>query len=252
MPSSKINYNEEWYNGFASSYRGYRNGVVTGVRVRIPYVLQSLIYAFLYYDKKPYRDRVSFVLKQMFYHARNLGCYVAIYKTVCLLLRKCGIQNGLESIIAGFIGGSTAFGGSSGVSGAVNYQLVLYLFARGMEGALGIAAEKNVLPPSLDIRTPNGFRIFAGISLALMLYITEYWPNVLKPGFMSTMTYLYHDSNSGLLGTSKRFTLIVFIVSASLLFGDAIGIQRIQSSNLMKEMENVIQWLGNLLLGKTK
>jgi hypothetical protein len=33
--------------------------------------------------------------------------------------------------------------------------------------------------------------------LALILYLTEYQPDMLKSGFMSTMTNLYHESNGG-------------------------------------------------------
>ena len=213
-----------------------------------------MIYALLYYHKKPYRDRVSFVLKQMFYHARNLGSYVFIYKTVCWICRELfGIRNGVESWIAGMIGGSAAFGESSGVSGAVNYQIVLYLFARGLEAVLNLAAEKQILPKTMDIRTPTGFRLFAGFSLALILYMTEYWPTMLKPGFVGTMDFLYTESNGGsLLGSSKRFTLIVFLISASLLIGDALGVNELKLSTMTKQMEGAVQWIGNLLLGAAK
>jgi hypothetical protein len=47
--------------------------------------------------------------------------------------------------------------------------------------------------------SPFGFRVLAGFSLALILYLTEYQPDMLKPGFMSTMTNLYHESNGGAL-----------------------------------------------------
>lgn len=81
-----------------------------------------------------------------------------------------------------------------------------------------LAAERKVIPASLDTRyapsptlvastyallttfghrTEFGFRCFAGFSLALILYMTEYHPNHLQKGFMSTMTNLYYESNSG-------------------------------------------------------
>lgn len=39
--------------------------------------------------------------------------------------------------------------------------------------------------------------MFAGFSLALILYMTEYHPHHLQKGFMGTMTNLYYESNSG-------------------------------------------------------
>jgi Tim17/Tim22/Tim23/Pmp24 family len=74
------------------------------------------------------------VLKQLVAHGRNLGLFVLIYKLICSFLRYYGMRTGLESWIAGFVGGYYGFGDSSGVRGAVNKQVVLYLFARGLHG----------------------------------------------------------------------------------------------------------------------
>lgn len=53
-----------------------------------------------------------------------------IYKGICWICRSIGIKGGVESWIAGFIGGFIGFGDSKGVSGSVNNQICLYLFAR--------------------------------------------------------------------------------------------------------------------------
>ncbi len=76
------------------------------------------------------KDRLKFVIKQMFVHGKNLGSFVCIYKAICCLCRNMGWDGGSESLVAGFIGGFTAFGESKGISGAVNLQIVLYLFSR--------------------------------------------------------------------------------------------------------------------------
>lgn len=47
------------------------------------------------------------------------------------------------------------------------------------------------------VRSSFGFRCFAGFSLALILYMTEYQSDMLNPGFMSTMNNLYYESESG-------------------------------------------------------
>jgi peroxisomal membrane protein 4 len=116
------------------------------------------------------------------------------------------------------IGGYIAFGESSGISGSVNNQIVLYLFARGVEGAIRSFASRGYIPSSMDVRSPQGFRLFAGFSLALILYLTEYEPESLKSGFVSTMDELYYDSNSGPMQPPPRFVIPVAIVSFSKFF----------------------------------
>ena len=146
----------------------------------------------------------------------NVGVFVCIYKTICFILRHFGVRGGVECWIAGFIGGYIGFGESKGVSGAVNNQIVLYLFARGIEGMARSFVKRGILPQSLDIKSPGGFRIFAGFSLALILYMTDYEADMLRTGFMSTMNNLDYESNSGRLAPPTNFTPIVLIVLVSL------------------------------------
>mmetsp|Transcript_8063 Transcript_8063/g.24989 ORF Transcript_8063/g.24989 Transcript_8063/m.24989 type:complete len:242 (-) Transcript_8063:179-904(-) len=178
-----------------SALRGLRNAIVCGARIRTPYVMQTAIYVLLYRDRSSVR-RLQFVLKQLVAHGRNLGLFVLIYKLICSFLRHFGMRTGLESWIAGFIGGYYGFGDSSGVRGAVNKQVVLYLFARGLHGLMLSAVNRGLLSPSADVTKPMGFRVLAGFSLALILYLTEHEPETLQPSFMRTMTNLYHESDS--------------------------------------------------------
>ena len=128
-----------------------------------------------------------------------------------------GISGGVESWIGGFVGGYYGFGESKGVSGAVNNQIVLYLFARGVEGILRSGARRGVLPPYFDVRSETGFRLFAGFSLALILYLTEYEPSNLRPGFAETMDFIYYDSNKGPLSPQLQYSPFVYIIYLSLL-----------------------------------
>jgi len=201
--------------------RGYRNGIVSGVRIRLPYVIQALVYAILY-RQPAYNARVKFVIKQMFQHGRNLGLFVGIYKTICYILRQYfGVSGGLESWIAGFVGGFFAFGDSKGLSGSVNNQIVLYLFARGMMGLMLSAVKRGYVAKGgpLDVKSRIGFRVLAGFSLALILYLTEYEPDTLRKSFMSTMNFLYYDSegsNQPLL-PPNQFIPFVIVVTMSCL-----------------------------------
>ena len=87
------------------------------------------------------------------------------------------------------------FGESKGVSGAVNNQIVLYLFARGIEGLIRSGVRRGIVPSYFDVRSESGFRLLAGFSLALILYLTEYEPTNLRGGFVETMNFIYYDSN---------------------------------------------------------
>eukprot|EP00761_Pharyngomonas_kirbyi_P002799 gb/GECH01002803.1/.p1 GENE.gb/GECH01002803.1/~~gb/GECH01002803.1/.p1 ORF type:complete len:252 (+),score=37.77 gb/GECH01002803.1/:1-756(+) len=197
-------------SALAAVTRGFEHGVMTGVRIRVPYIFHAIISDLLFAGKfsvASVKKRVIFVLKQTLHHARNLGLFVFIYKSLCFLLRRYAhIQGGPDSLLAGFIGGAVAFGDTGGISGFVNKQLVLYLLARAVHGLTASAAthlaasspapstSTSAVEKWLDPRNPNGFRIFAGLTLALTLTLTEYRSDLLSGSFMRTMTFLYHDS----------------------------------------------------------
>jgi len=232
-----INKHSHWdIQCILSAIRGYRNGIITATRLRIPYIFQAVIYAVLYREGG-LKERIKFVIKQLLFHGRNLAIYVGMYKSICCLLRNLGISGGIESLIAGFIGGYTAFGESKGVSGSVNNQLVLYLFARSVTGLIQSAVNRSVVPSYTSIQTPQGFRVFAGITLALALYLTEYEPETLSSGFMSTMKFLYHKSDhpAPLVGKDERkFAPIIALITVSLL--GFVGVESLSLENILSRL----------------
>jgi len=234
MPFHAINKHTKWDpQCILAAVRGFRNGVITGVRVRLPYIFQAVVYAALFREGNVV-ERLKFILKQMLFHGRNLGMFVGIYKSLCCLMRNMGIDNGIESLIAGFIGGSFAFGESSGVSGSVNNQIVLYLFARSIQGLVQSAVNRAVVPSYMSIATPAGFRVFAGITLALALYLTEHEPETLSSGFMSTMHFLYHKSDPPqplVPRADRNFTPFIIIVFLS-VFG-FLGVEPLSMQNII-------------------
>lgn len=198
---------------------GFRNGFLTGVRIRMPYVIQNLIYLAVYRDPAT-AGRLRATFKAAFHHGRNLALYVLVHKLVCHVLRKYAhVHNGSETLVAGFLGGFTAFGESAGASGAVNYQLTLYLFVRAIMGYLTKLAGDHRLPDALNVARPLGFRVFAGVALATSLYMTEHQPQSMQKGFMSTMHYLYYDSDDPRQSffPQPRFWPIYAVVLLSLL-----------------------------------
>ncbi|EFC45328.1 predicted protein [Naegleria gruberi] len=226
--------------GLKSAYRGYRNAIVTGVKIRIPYILQSVIYALIFQTPSEIK-KVRFVIKQMFHHSKNLASFVAIYKLITYICRNyLNVRNGLDALLAGFVGGSIAFGESKGISGAVNNQIVLYLFARGIDGGLKALATKGYIPEIMDISTPNGFRLFAGFSLALVLYLTDHQPRALKSGFMSTMKYLYHESNDGTMSVPINFAPFVTFITICLLLG--YWFPQFRLENVLQRVDDAMTW----------
>jgi peroxisomal membrane protein 4 len=174
LPDHLANKHPIWDpNWIVSAARGFRNGIVIGARSRLPYLFQAAAYVLVYSDDG-LKDRLRSVVKMMFVHGYNLGSFVVIYKTICAALRSVNINGGIESLIAGFIGGYHAFGESKGMSGTVNTQLVLYLLARAVQGTVQKGVQQKLLPSYLDWGNPTGFRVWAGITLALALYHTEY------------------------------------------------------------------------------
>jgi len=232
-----INKHNHWdIQCLLSAIRGYRNGIITATRLRLPYIYQALINAILYREGG-LKEKMKFVIKQLFFHSRNLAMYVGIYKSVCCVFRSIGISGGIESLIAGFIGGYTAFGDTKGISGTVNNQLVLYLFARSITGLIQSAVNRGVIPTTASTQSPQGFRVFAGITLAMALYLTEYEPETLSSGFMTTMKFLYHKSDhpAPLIGKAERnFAPIIALITLS-LFG-FLGFESLSLENILTRL----------------
>jgi len=135
----------------------------------------------------------------MLWHCQNLSVFVAIYKAICSILRKSGIRGGVDALVAGGVGGWFAFGASTGVSGAVNQQINLYLFARGVEGLLRALCRRfaGSIPEFMDMRKPLGFRVLTASTIAVSMCMMDYEPSSLREGLVQAMRSIYHESNSG-------------------------------------------------------
>ncbi|MDP2435433.1 MAG: hypothetical protein Q8P67_06805 [archaeon] len=202
----------EW---IVCALRGLRNAIITGAQIRLPYILQAAAFLAIYRTPSDL-NRVKFTLKQALTHGRDLGLFVLIYKSICSILRHHGVRDGSESWIAGMIGGCVGFGDSEGIRGSVNFQIVLYLLSRGIVGFLKGKVADGALPPQCDISKGASFRLLAGFSLALILYLTEHRPETLQTGFMNTMTFIYHHADSKPNLPPLPFLLPVVIVFAAI------------------------------------
>lgn len=68
----------------------------------------------------------------------------------------------------------------------------MYLLSRILFALCRLAVEKGYIPkPKRD-----PFPLFAMLVWGIVLWLFEYHPHTLQPSLQSSMTYLYHDSNT--------------------------------------------------------
>ena len=106
-----------------SSLRGLRNGLYYGGKIRF---VHSLVNNLLF-GTGDIPTRIKSILALTWEHARNLGLFVFIYKSiVCILKNLFKTRNKSVNFIAGLIGGFFVWSEKS----QVNQQIMLYLLSR--------------------------------------------------------------------------------------------------------------------------
>jgi len=96
-------------------------------------------------------------------------------------------QHPIQGAIAGYVCGAIVWGRAKS---AVSYQICLYLLSRNIVGAI----QHQVHQGRLTSR--NGFRQFAAITWAVVMYLFELDTSCLQESLASSMTFLYHDSDN--------------------------------------------------------
>lgn len=176
-----------------SVIRGFRNGVVYGARVRFPH---ALVMTLMFKSGSP-ASKIRAILRATTTHAKNLGSYVALYKTVLCLMRHISKRNSSwNHAIAGAVGGVTVFGSSS----AINSQINMYVFSRVAVGLSRYLSERGLIP------TPtNAYRMFAALCWVGVMVLFEKDSTSLQGSLVSSMEYLYHDSDKWPMSASNPF-----------------------------------------------
>jgi peroxisomal membrane protein 4 len=133
------------------------------------------------------RDRINYVTKATYTHAKNLGLYVALYKFVsCAMRHLRGKESGLNSIVGGAVGGFVMFGTGS----PINSQINMYVFSRIFFGMIRSLINNNVVQYS-----PYAYPAFATATWAMVMYLFEHQQGTLQKSLISSMEFLYHDSD---------------------------------------------------------
>eukprot|EP00127_Corallochytrium_limacisporum_P005716 Clim_evm95s210 gene=Clim_evmTU95s210 len=173
------------YRDILNLVKGVRNGLVYGIKIRFPHALVMT----LLFKSGNLQQMARGIFRATKQHARNLGTFVFIYKTLNLALRKVtGVEKMQEwhPFVAGLIGGYYVFGENNNV----NNQINMYLFSRIIFGLIRTAKRRGVLA------TPDGdsHPIFASLVWAIVMWLFEFEPGTLQPSLRASMDYLYHDS----------------------------------------------------------
>mmetsp|Transcript_28975 Transcript_28975/g.70655 ORF Transcript_28975/g.70655 Transcript_28975/m.70655 type:complete len:189 (-) Transcript_28975:241-807(-) len=169
----------------AKILRGALHGVLYGAKVRAPH---AFVMTLLFRRDLPLLTQLKTVLKLTLTHAKNLGFYVFVYKSILLFLKHMtSLRIGSRALIAGGIGGSIVFGDTN----SVNTQINLYVFSR-VALALGKLASEKI---ELLTRFKHGRRVWAGASWALVMYLFVEYRRAVQRSLVNSMVYLYEDSD---------------------------------------------------------
>ncbi|KAL1739836.1 Tim17/Tim22/Tim23/Pmp24 family-domain-containing protein [Schizophyllum fasciatum] len=180
------------YSDYLAILKGARNGVVSGVKIRLPH---ALVISALY-GRGSWRTRAKWILSATRQHATALGTFATLYKSLLLLLRKTrgGQQGNPDSLIAGLIASWAVFKDRT----SVNEQIVLYVLARMVMSFLPRAGGAPPASPGV-VKTqpphPRYYTVLATLVMGSSMWLFEKRGETLQRGMYNQMEYIYHDSD---------------------------------------------------------
>lgn len=168
-----------------SAFRGLRNGIYYGGRIRF---FHCIIMAFLF-KKGTFKEVLTSICEMTFEHAKNLGLFVFLYKSmVCLLNNLRGSSSKYHSFISGSAVGYVVFRKKT----SVNNQIILYLLARILVGAGEKLTKQEVFPKM------KFYPILASLVWGVVMFLFEDDKKNLQPSLSNSMTFLYKDCDKKL------------------------------------------------------
>lgn len=173
------------YHTILAVLKGFRNGAVYGAKIRFPH---ALVMTFLFRGGS-LSEQAQSIFEATWTHSKNLASFVICYKALMALFLEIESKpKEYHAFVAALIGGYLVFGKYN----KVNEQINLYLLSRIIYGLAKLGVEKGFIPrPKRDV-----FPLFAAIVWGIVLWLFEHHGKTLQPSLQSSMTYLYHDSNT--------------------------------------------------------
>lgn len=212
------------YQDILAILKGTKNGIVYGAKLRFSH---ALVMSFLFHNNKK-GSRWPHILRSTKQHAKSLGLFVFIYKSLLVLLKHAakltsgatarsassvkndvtGNKNPVDAFIAGLVAGYVVFGRPTKSAGlnSINQQMVLYVFSRVVLGFANLAlrhflASKKVANSSaqgdyLNSRfiSNSTWAVFASLSWACVMCLFRIDSTLLQNSMVHSMKYLYVDS----------------------------------------------------------
>ncbi len=168
-------------NCLLSAFRGLRNGIYYGGKVRFTH---SLVMTILF-KNDTLSEKIKSILYLTFEHAINLGGFVFLYKlTTCILKNIFRSDNKLINFLAGFIGSFFIWARKT----PVNQQIMLFLLSR------DLLAGANILSEKINSKF-NGFPLASMLVWGFVMFLFEYKPESLQGSLLSSMEFIYKDSD---------------------------------------------------------
>lgn len=170
------------YKLLLDAVKGFRNGVVYGIKVRAPHALVMT----LLWSRGPIPDMAKKIYLAARQHGMNLGKFAFIFKIGVAILEKITGPQLWHAALMGAVCGALFWGDRS----PVNVQVNMYLLSRILSGFVHLYLQKKGLNPS-----PVAFQMYAALMWACVMFLFYHHPDVLQVSLQSSMNYIYHDSN---------------------------------------------------------
>ncbi|CAL1535981.1 unnamed protein product [Lymnaea stagnalis] len=167
-----------------SVIKGFRNGAVYGAKIRFPHALVMT----LLFRNGSFKDKVIAIVEATYTHSRNLALFVFAFKGLTSTLSWGESKSHqLHAFLSAFCAGFVIFGKYN----KVNEQINLYLLSRVIYGLAKLLVQKKIIQ---EPKT-NLFPWFAAIMWGTTLWMFEYQKSCLQSSLVSSMTYIYKDSD---------------------------------------------------------
>lgn len=165
-----------------SSLKGLRNGMYYGGKIRF---VHSLVMTILF-RSGPLKEKIISIFKLTWEHARNLGSFVFMYKSlVCILRNLFQSRSLIFNFIAGFF---CSYFFLSRENTPVNMQIMLYLLSR------NILAISNMISTNY-LNNYNGFTLTSMTVWGIVMFLFEYNSKKLQNSLASSMDFIYKESD---------------------------------------------------------
>ncbi|ORZ20441.1 Tim17/Tim22/Tim23/Pmp24 family-domain-containing protein [Absidia repens] len=173
------------YHDILAIVKALRNGIVYGAKVRFPH---ALVMTFLF-KSGPLKDKIRGVFRATKQHAKNLGTFATIYKTLMYIQKKLNGEKeaGHHAFIAGLVGGYYVFGENNNI----NQQIVLYLFSRVVMALVKLPVKREIVDAP-----QHTYPIFAAVIWGAVMWLFNKEGDTLQPSLRASMQYIYKDSDN--------------------------------------------------------